>query len=332
MTTTRTNTERNMTRPQTIIETMVIENMQILVDATLEVEAIYIALNNSRQMVNSRTYMSSYGASSSTTSYLSLSPVDKKAKILEMLDLPAFGVGLFIKRSCVQISGEGDHLDILINLSGTQSTILSCQGLLEVCADAYQIKNLLEHSSEYLYQFILCNCIFSIHTGSNLAALSSANVGNALEDFDSSKQRISATQMEGSKPQIHGSHKICYFLSARTPEEASGCLFLVDVQLGEISISSYGMKRFAGAQEHKKLEISIYVRIEHHSLNCNIKVHTFPTNCLIKLGLVVQCDYVLQPIILLFFFPPPIKYNLFLYFFFFFSNINFNAVKSLLCS
>lgn len=243
----RKNTERNIVESDVTTRHMAV-NTQILFDAIVEFKEMDVILNDYRRKHSGGTSMNSDGASSSSTTHFSVTTAGKKSKTLEMLDLPGSGIGFFVKRSCVKISGEGNHLDIIMDFYGIQSLIFDCQRMAEVCIRptiTSQMKDLLEQSSECLGQLNLPNCSFSTHIGS-----------------------------DGSTPWIPGADhelEVCHLLTTRSPDTASDCWIFVGIQLETISLSSCCMKRSAGAFQPRELEISICICKEFHTVKCNIQ-------------------------------------------------------------
>ncbi|KAJ6832622.1 uncharacterized protein M6B38_343250 [Iris pallida] len=163
MTSARKIAERNIVESEYTNETMIITSTQIFLDATLQFEPMDAIFNDSRGNCSRGTPMKSNGASSSGTPYFNVSPEHNKSSIHELLDLPSFGIGVFIRKSCVNISWQGTNLDLLSDFSGFESVIFSHQNLSGVCTDISQIKSMLKESSE--------QCICSYYPTANLACI-----------------------------------------------------------------------------------------------------------------------------------------------------------------
>lgn len=260
----RRDTGRNMAESEDDVESIIAQSTQILFDVTLDISAIDVILSGSRRMVSRGTSGNTDGASSSNTAYLSTTSTARKSKGLEMLDLPGSGIGLIVNRSCFQLSGEGNHLDILMDICGIESLIFSCQSVEAYAGHMLisQIKKLLEQSSGYVCRFTVSKSMISSHIGSS-GVTSSTNVGDTIGRPGSSSYRGLTTH----------ALEACHLLTTRIPEAGSDCLLFVDIQLGRISLSSHCMKRSADARQPNNLDISIYFHKGLDTVNCNIQVH-----------------------------------------------------------
>lgn len=267
MTNTIRNPERNMDVPISVLKTKIINiDAQIVVDASLELEAVYVILNDTRRNFLSQSLICPDRASSSTTSYIDKSSSRKKYKNIELFDLPEFGIGLFLKKCSTEVIGECNHLDVIMHHSQIRSVIFNRKSALEACIGTSQIDYFLVTSSECLNQFILSASIFSIHIGSHDVTLSSSISIDKEEyfDFDASHHNS-----EFNCP----NHVLntCQSVSISTLETAEGSSLLFGIQLGKISVYENYMKSVDGDHQANNLEIFVKICKELQSANCNVQ-------------------------------------------------------------
>ncbi|KAJ0963386.1 hypothetical protein J5N97_028508 [Dioscorea zingiberensis] len=258
-------------------EKMVINNtVQVLVDATIEFESIDIILFDSQKHFNLKPDL----VSSSTMLDRSMSLTFKEMPTPDLIDLPDYGIGVFVQKSCIRISWEGKSLRVQIDLSEIQSVIFRHQIPEEFQANASLIKKSIYQSLNYLYEFSLSYFTFSSHAGFQGSATPSADTSSPVDGSEHSSHRALCTvkehpSNEESIHKFHGSN-----LKLQTTESFtvsnfmpdSGCGVQVDIGLGEMLMVEYRMKTLqSGLDRAKELKFSIYFNEELHIINCKIQ-------------------------------------------------------------
>lgn len=244
-------------------ENMFIKNTQILVDAALESESVDIVLNDSRNKhLNS---MNSDTASSSAMDNVSMRSTCKEIMITNMIKLLSFGVGVFVQKSFIQISCSGSSAEMLINFSKIQSVIFNHQSSVEVGTDILQLKTQLDQSLKKLYQFSLCNCVFSLQVGSHGGAFPTS--------YEAERVFLNSGEPETHSCGCTHNLEAGRLLVTDNPGSSSGCWIFMEIKFGEVFMAECCMKTLLTAtHQPSMLKTSIAFCQDLQTIRCKLQV------------------------------------------------------------
>ncbi|XP_077214791.1 vacuolar protein sorting-associated protein, putative (DUF1162) isoform X2 [Tasmannia lanceolata] len=219
-----------------MVASKILESTQFIINATLEMKSLDIFLHSFSEKHFLANRGKATGASSSSA-YSEFMAMTSNKTMIDGLDS---GIGVSAQRSCVRISWKDGVVELLFDLSGFQSIIFKYQSQTGKCTDEPGVRNPLYQSFHCLYDFFVSNCAFRICVAPH---------------GDSSQEPVG--------------HQL---LTASTPEPATSCCLLINIEIHEIFMAEPCLKNILiGAHQPNMLQCSVSVGREFYTVACEIQ-------------------------------------------------------------
>ncbi|KAL5987192.1 hypothetical protein ACLOJK_041189 [Asimina triloba] len=259
-------------------KSLILKSSTFIADVTLEFDTLNINMDGSRGNHTSGSNRKTNGASSSVSSQ-NINPTKYGKPMRKMLPLPKFGLGMSVQQSFIRISPEGGSLKVRFIFSGIRSIIFRGQRHTRKNIDESVVRKLFHESVNCLYESYLPSCMFSIFTDPPEGSVLSGGIWSIVDAYGpgGSQHSVTAETLDG--PELTILHEGSEIQSGNNIshtgllQPTSSVWFLVVIGLDGFFIAESSKKdAIFGVHQANKLQISLSIGKEFHTMFCEIQV------------------------------------------------------------